>query len=121
MVVQGTGHEALKEGPGHYPDTADPWDEQGRVGIAGHRTTYLHPFFKLNELTPGDTITLRTVYGIYRYEVRDVDLREPDEEPDLPAPSGPDERGHRPRRSDRRAVRPSASATPTRSCRAACS
>lgn len=69
MVVQGTGHEALKEGPGHYPDTADPWDEEGRVGIAGHRTTYLHPFFKLNELRPGDRITLRTEYGTYRYEI----------------------------------------------------
>jgi LPXTG-site transpeptidase (sortase) family protein len=69
MVVQGTGHEALKEGPGHYPDTADPWDDHGRVGIAGHRTTYLHPFFKLNDLRPGDQITLRTEYGTYRYEI----------------------------------------------------
>jgi LPXTG-site transpeptidase (sortase) family protein len=69
MVVQGTGHEALKEGPGHYPDTADPWDGAGRVGIAGHRTTYLHPFFRLNDLHPGDAITLRTGYGTYRYEI----------------------------------------------------
>jgi LPXTG-site transpeptidase (sortase) family protein len=72
MVVQGTGHEALKEGPGHYTDTADPWDDRGRVGIAGHRTTYLHPFFKLDELRPGDVITLRTEYGIYRYAVSRV-------------------------------------------------
>jgi sortase A len=69
MVVQGTGHEALKQGPGHYPDTADPWDDGGRVGIAGHRTTYLHPFFKLNDLGPGDQITLRTAFGTYRYRV----------------------------------------------------
>ena len=69
MVVQGTGHEALKEGPGHYPDTADPWDDQGRVGIAGHRTTYLHPFFKLNDLRPADRITLRTEFGTYRYAI----------------------------------------------------
>ena len=69
MVVQGTGHEALKQGPGHYPDTADPWDDGGRVGIAGHRTTYLHPFFKLNDLRPGDQITLRTEYGTYRYAI----------------------------------------------------
>jgi sortase A len=69
MVVQGTGHDDLKEGPGHYPDTADPWDKRGRVGIAGHRTTYLHPFFKLNDLAPGDSITLRTGYGTYRYAV----------------------------------------------------
>jgi len=69
MVVQGTGYEDLKDGPGHYPDTADPWDEAGRVGIAGHRTTYQAPFFDLDDLTPGDEITLRTRYGTYRYEV----------------------------------------------------
>jgi sortase A len=69
IVVQGTNQDSLKEGPGHYPDTADPWDDGGRVGIAGHRTTYLHPFFTLNELRPGNRITLRTEYGTYAYEV----------------------------------------------------
>ena len=69
VVVQGTDYESLKEGPGHYLDTADPWDEAGRVGIAGHRTTYLHPFFDLNEVRPGDTITLLTAYGTYTYTV----------------------------------------------------
>jgi sortase A len=69
MVVQGTGHEALKQGPGHYADTADPWDDGGRVGIAGHRTTYLHPFFELSDLSPGDRITLHTEYGTYRYAI----------------------------------------------------
>ena len=69
MVVQGTGYEDLKDGPGHYPDTADPWDDTGRVGIAGHRTTYQAPFFDLEALRPGDEITLRTRYGTYRYEI----------------------------------------------------
>ncbi len=69
MVVQGTGTERLKQGPGHYTDTADPWDDGGRVGIAGHRTTYLHPFFKLNELRPGDQVILRTEYGTFRYRI----------------------------------------------------
>lgn len=69
MVVQGTGYEDLKDGPGHYPDTADPWDDTGRVGIAGHRTTYLAPFFDLDDLRPGDGILLRTRYGSFRYEV----------------------------------------------------
>ena len=72
MVVQGTGYEDLKDGPGHYPDTADPWDEQGRVGIAGHRTTYQAPFINLDDLAVGDAITLRTKYGMYRYEVGNV-------------------------------------------------
>lgn len=69
MVVQGTGYEDLKDGPGHYPDTADPWDESGRVGIAGHRTTYQAPFFNLEKLERGDEITLRTRYGSFAYEV----------------------------------------------------
>jgi sortase A len=72
MVVQGTSYEDLKDGPGHYPDTADPWDDTGRVGIAGHRTTYQAPFFDLEQLVIGDAITVRTRYGTYRYEVEDV-------------------------------------------------
>jgi sortase A len=69
VVVQGTDYTSLKEGPGHYLDTADPWDGTGRVGIAGHRTTYLHPFFDLDQVQPGDAITLLTGYGTYTYTV----------------------------------------------------
>ena len=72
IVVQGTDEESLKKGPGHYPDTADPWDPSGRVGIAGHRTTYLHPFYNLDELKTGDEITLRTEYGTFTYAVSEV-------------------------------------------------
>ncbi len=56
IVVEGTDHDSLKEGAGHYPDTADPWDGAGRVGIAGHRTTYLAPFFDLEDVVNGDRI-----------------------------------------------------------------
>lgn len=69
VVVQGTDYEDLKKGPGHYVDTANPWDGTGRVGIAGHRTTYLHPFFDLDQVQPGDTISLITRYGRYDYQV----------------------------------------------------
>ena len=69
IVVQGTDYESLKMGPGHYEDTADPWDGSGRVAIAGHRTTYLHPFVDLNELSRGDEIALRTEFGTFTYEV----------------------------------------------------
>ena len=69
IVVQGTDYDSLKQGPGHYLDTADPWDLAGRVGIAGHRTTYLHPFFNLDQVQPGDAITLRTAYGRFDYTV----------------------------------------------------
>jgi LPXTG-site transpeptidase (sortase) family protein len=60
---------ALKKGPTHYPDSADPWDGTGRVGIAGHRTTYLHPFLNLDRVELGDTIRLHTKHGTFVYEV----------------------------------------------------
>lgn len=72
IVVQGTDEESLKKGPGHYPETADPWDPTGRVGIAGHRTTYLAPFYSLDSMREGDPITLRTEYGTFDYVVTRV-------------------------------------------------
>lgn len=59
----------LKKGPAHYPDSADPWDGTGRVGIAGHRTTYLHPFLDLDRVERGDRIRLLTKHGTFVYAV----------------------------------------------------
>jgi sortase A len=78
VVVQGTNTESLKKGPGHYLKTAFPWQESGRVGIAGHRTTYGAPFWSLNELRPGDPIVLATEYGIFTYRVRRTVIVAPD-------------------------------------------
>lgn len=72
VVVEGTDTESLKMGPGHYTNTAYPWQDHGRVAIAGHRTTYLHPFFNLDEVRPGDMITLATEYGTFGYRVTRV-------------------------------------------------
>jgi sortase A len=69
VVVEGTSTESLKKGPGHYSDSAYPWDDTGRVGVAGHRTTYGAPFWSLNELRRGDRIVLATEYGIFNYRV----------------------------------------------------
>lgn len=69
VVVQGTGTESLKKGPGHYDQTVYPWQDTGRVGIAGHRTTYGAPFWSLNELREGDRIVLATEYGYFNYRV----------------------------------------------------
>jgi sortase A len=74
IVVEGTDEESLKKGPGHYPDTADPWDPTGRVGIAGHRTTYLAPFYSLDSMQVNDPITLRTEYGTFEYSVTQVEV-----------------------------------------------
>jgi sortase A len=68
VVVEGTGTAQLEAGPGHYPGTPLP-GETGNVAIAGHRTTYLHPFYNLNELVPGDAIVIDTVQGLFLYHV----------------------------------------------------
>jgi len=68
-VVQGTDELSLEKGPGHYPDTAVPG--LGRtVAVAGHRTTYLAPFRRINELRPGDRIMVRMSYGRFTYRVQ---------------------------------------------------
>src|SRR6266545_2537432 len=72
VVVEGTDTESLKKGPGHYTETAYPWQDHGRVAIAGHRTTYLHPFYDLNEMREGDPVIMETVYGTFRYVVTRV-------------------------------------------------
>jgi sortase A len=68
VVVEGTGEAQLQAGPGHYPGTPLP-GEAGNAAIAGHRTTYLHPFYSLDALVPGDPITVTTLQGIFLYHV----------------------------------------------------
>lgn len=68
VVVQGAGEAALVKGPGHYVQTPFP-GYGGNVAIAGHRTTYLHPFWPLDELRPGDRILIQTRLGAFVYRV----------------------------------------------------
>jgi sortase A len=68
VVVEGIGEAQLQAGPGHYPGTPLP-GEAGNAAVAGHRTTYLHPFYNLNDLVPGDSITITTLQGIFLYHV----------------------------------------------------
>ena len=68
MVVEGISLKALNTGAGHYPMTPMP-GQPGNIGIAGHRTMYGKPFNRLDELKPGDKVTLLTPFAKYRYEV----------------------------------------------------
>jgi sortase A len=68
VVVEGVGREELRKGPGHIPSTVLP-GQDGTFGISGHRTTYGAPFYRLNELGKGDTITVVTRDAIYTYTV----------------------------------------------------
>lgn len=78
VVVEGVGVEQLQRGVGHYPGTKMP-GQPGNVAFAGHRTTYGHPFNRLDELEPGDPILVTTLTGMtYRYEMVDQKIVTPD-------------------------------------------
>jgi sortase A len=68
VIVQGANPEELALGPGHIPSTVMP-GQPGTFAVSGHRTTHGRPFYRLNELAKGDTITIVTRYAIYTYKV----------------------------------------------------
>lgn len=68
IMLQGVDLKWLKEGPGHFPQTPFP-GEPGNVAVAGHRTTYKAPFNRIDELVPGDVISVQTVQGTFTYLV----------------------------------------------------
>ena len=69
IVVQGTDEASLEKGPGHYPQTAFPGVRR-TVAIAGHRTTYLAPFRRLNDLKKGNEVVLTMRYARFTYAVQ---------------------------------------------------
>lgn len=70
IVLQGVAVADLRRGPGHYSQTALPGNP-GNAAIAGHRTTYGSPFNRIDELAPGDEITITSVQGEFVYRVLD--------------------------------------------------
>lgn len=76
ITVHGVSVEDLKKGPGHYPGTPLP-GQAGNAAIAGHRTTYGAPFYRINELEPGDEISVTTIQGQFRYVVTGQEIVEP--------------------------------------------
>jgi sortase A len=75
-IIQGTDTVSLEKGPGHYPGTAFPGLGE-TVAIAGHRTTYLAPFRRINELHPNDEIVLNMRYGRFTYVVQKTQIVRP--------------------------------------------
>jgi len=58
----------LRSGPVHYAVTPLPGAGEP-FGVAGHRTTYGAPFYKLDRLRRGDAIYVDTPYARFRYSV----------------------------------------------------
>ena len=88
VVVYEVGLEQLKKGPGLFPECAVAVGEDcvqkglypgedGNVAISGHRTTYGAPFFRLNELSKGDTVDMVSRGVRYRYVVREQKVVDP--------------------------------------------
>jgi sortase A len=67
VIVQGTGTDDLRRGPGHYLGTPLP-GQAGNAAIAGHRTTYGAPFGNLDKVAPGDPIVVSTPEGDFQYD-----------------------------------------------------
>jgi sortase A len=68
VVVEGTDHDTLTRGPGHYTGSGLP-GEGHLIYIAGHRTTYLAPFAYINNIRVGDYVRLDVPYGTFTYRV----------------------------------------------------
>jgi sortase A len=68
IVLQGVDLRLLQDGPGHFPQTPLP-GQAGNASIAGHRTTYKAPFNRIDELDPGDEITITSLQGTFTYRV----------------------------------------------------
>jgi sortase A len=72
-VLQGTDHDTLTQGIGHYSGTAFP-GQVGNFAVAGHRTTYGKPFATIDLLQKGDIIVVETkarylVYAVDRHVI----------------------------------------------------
>ena len=68
VVVNGTSVSDLRRGPGRHEDTFMPGEGE-LVYVAGHRTTYGAPFSDIDELEPGDAVSLELPYGTVEYRV----------------------------------------------------
>ncbi|MFC7342519.1 class E sortase [Saccharopolyspora griseoalba] len=85
-VLEGTGTETLKRGPGHYEGTQWP-GAPGNFAVAGHRIGRGAPFNELDQLSSCDPLVVETAARWYVYRV----LPMPEEE------AGWDGRGGDPR------------------------
>jgi LPXTG-site transpeptidase (sortase) family protein len=77
ITVKGAGVQDLWKGPGWITQTDLP-GPTGNCGVSGHRTTFGHPFGRLDVLGVGDTIDLYSPYRRYRYVVESTEAVTPD-------------------------------------------
>lgn len=60
-IFQGVTLNNIDQGPSHWTGSALP-GEMGNTVFAGHRSTFSQPFYRINDLVPGDRVIF-TVHG----------------------------------------------------------
>lgn len=78
MVVEGSDKAALAKGPGHIAETSLP-GAGGNFAVAGDRVLYGAPFLNLDEVEPGDEVSVRMPYATFVYRVSEIFIVTPDE------------------------------------------
>ncbi|MGL5383286.1 MAG: class D sortase [Culicoidibacterales bacterium] len=69
-IVEGVNDADLIKGAGHMSETALP-GEGDKIVLAGHRN---QAFGKLEGVEVGDEVKVQTIYGEYRYLVREMEV-----------------------------------------------
>lgn len=75
-VVQGDDWESLKRGVGQHVGTANP-GQSGNLVLTGHNDIYGEVFRKLDQLEPGDEVTVFTAHNSYTYVITETLLVAP--------------------------------------------
>lgn len=75
-IVQGDGWEQLKKGVGQHIGSANPGDK-GNVVLSAHNDIFGEIFRDLDQLEPGDEITVYTNQRAYTYVVSESEIVEP--------------------------------------------
>ncbi|MEY2419081.1 MAG: sortase [Actinomycetota bacterium] len=70
-VYEGIDPWTLRFGPGHWEGTAAP-GQLGNIVVAGHRTTFTHPFRDIDLIDAGDDVIFVTDAGTFTYEATDA-------------------------------------------------
>ena len=86
VIVEGDSWEDLKKGVGHHLNTANA-GEKGNAVYSGHDDVYGEVFRRLEELKPGDLVTVYAGIHLYRYEVKRIRIVSPKETAVLAATS----------------------------------
>lgn len=75
-IVQGDGWEQLKRGVGQHIGSANP-GQAGNVVLSAHNDIFGEIFRHLDQLQPGDEVTVHTNRRAYTYVVSDWEVVEP--------------------------------------------